>query len=115
MNTVAQSFKRLTAVVRHLPESNSVDVYAADLATKLAQLREHKACLACICERNQHTYQGFQKAIPILKDYGVILTKREHPNAIAYFIFAELVDEEPSPYANAAVLEAKAGLLELAA
>ena len=104
MNTVAQTFEALVAVVRSCPEDQQAEVHAVNLVSQLAAMPERKACVALVCARNFSRFAGLERAVLILEPYGVQLLKKWHPKGKAFFVFAELVDHDPDPFAGAAVI-----------
>ncbi len=104
MNTVAQTFEDLVAVVRTCPESEQAEVHAVNLVSYLAAMPERKACVALVCAKNFARFAGLERAVFVLDLYGVQLLKKWHPKGGAFFVFAELTDSDPDPFAGAVVI-----------
>ena len=104
MTTVAQTFEALVAVVRHCPEDKQAEVHAVNLVSYLAAMPERKACVALVCAKNFARFAGLERAVYVLELYGVQLLKKWHPKGGAFFVFAELIDQDPDPFAGAAVI-----------
>ena len=107
MNTVARSFEALISVARHCPESERLELHTTNLVSHLAVLPKQTACVALVCTKNFNRYQGFERVLPLLKPYGVQLLRRWHASGKAFFLFAQLLDDTPDPFAgpNVIVLE----------
>ena len=103
MNTVAHTFEALVSTIRHCPESETLEVHTANLVSQLAALPEQKACVALVCKKTFPRYQGFQNLVKVLEPYQVQLSKRPHPKG-GFFLFVELLDDEPSPFTGACVI-----------
>ena len=102
MNTVAHTFEALVSTARHCPESDTLEVHTVNLVSQLAVLPERKSCVALVCKKTFPRYQGFQNLVRVLEPYQVQLSKRPHPKG-GFFLFAELLDDEPSSFAGACV------------
>jgi hypothetical protein len=66
MNNIAQTYRQLVATLRLKPESQQVDVLAAELAAALAIKKRRIVDIVVQGQRNHH-----QNAADILKSYGV--------------------------------------------
>jgi hypothetical protein len=104
MTTLAQSFAALVATLKHCPEAEEVQVYLANLVSLLAALPTRRACVALVCPKTLSRYQGLEHALPLLESYGIRLFKAWHQQDNAFFLFAELTEPDPDPYAGAAVI-----------
>ena len=104
MNTVARSFEALVSVARHCPESKRLELHTANLVAQLAALPKQTVCIALVCKRNFNRYQGFERVLPLLDPYGVQLLRRWHASGKAFFLFAQLLDDTPDPFAGANVI-----------
>ena len=104
MNTVAQTFEALISTARHCPESEYLEVHTVNLVSQLAAMPEGKACVALVCAKNFNRYQGFERVVEILEPYGIQLSRRWHPSEKAFFLFAQLEDDSPDPFAGAQVI-----------
>ena len=104
MNTVAQTFEALVAVVRHCPEDQQAEIHAVNLVSQLATMPGKKACVALVHAKNSPRFKNLYRAVYVLEFYGVELSTRWHKKENAYFVFAELTDPDSDPFAGAAVI-----------
>ena len=81
MNTLAHTFEALVSTARHYPGDTSLEVHTVNLVSRLATLHEKKACVALVCNKTFHRYQGFQNLVRFLEPYTVQLSERSHPKA----------------------------------
>jgi hypothetical protein len=99
MNSLAKSFKQILSTLTHCPECEALEIQFADFAAKIGT--EGRTLVYCQqeCER----FLPIGAAVSFLNLYGITL-KGEWCNG-QRLIYADVKPFEPSPYANAQVLE----------
>ena len=103
MNTVANTFEALVSSLRVCPEEGVCDVYAVNLVSQLAAMPERRACVAFVHAGNFGRFAGLERSLYLLQSYGVQLYRRftDNKEKPGFFVFAELTDPQPDPFAGA--------------
>jgi hypothetical protein len=99
MSNLAYSFKRILQTLTHAPECEEVESQLADFAAKIGA--EGKTLVYCQSEKERFLSIG--AAVSFLNLYGIEL-RGQWCNG-QRLIYADVKPTEPSPLANAQVLE----------
>lgn len=105
MNNIAQTYRQLVATLRLKPESQQVDVLAAELAAALAIKKRHTVDIVVQGQANRH-----QHAADVLKSYGVDVrfkhrTINTHNPIHSAWVVLRPSNPEPSQFTGATVRE----------
>jgi hypothetical protein len=99
MNNLAYSFKQILSTLTHAPECEALESHLADFACGIGA--EGKTLVYCQQEHERFLPVG--AAVSFLNPYGIEL-KGSWRNG-QRLIYANVKPTEPSPFANAQVLE----------
>ena len=99
MTTLAYSFKQILGVLAHRPECEGLEPHLADFASRIGVEGQTLVYCQQECER----FLPVGAAVSFLNLYGIEL-KGNWCNG-QRLIYADIKQVEPSPFANAQVLE----------
>lgn len=105
MNNIAQSYRQLVAVLRLKPESQRVDILAAELAAAVARGERRTVDIVVQGQANRH-----QNAADILKSYGIDVrfiyrTVNSHNPIHSAWVVLRHSKPEPNQFKGATVRE----------
>jgi hypothetical protein len=99
MSSLANSFKHILSTLTHRPECEALESQLADFASKIGAAGQ----TLVYCQQERERFLPIGAAVSFLSPYGIEL-KGSWCNS-QRLIYADVKPVEPSPFANAQVLE----------